>query len=254
MSDIVITLDTLIQPHPPRRAHPRHSTDSTTLTRDGPEDLAYAAIQAQIQHDVIDRAFFQQPGVAPLPPTPNGKATSPCQSCNYYETEPIPPFLPYAGEPHARVKTAWRSRRCQPAAWDLYDDEMLAAREVFFQKRRDESAAEDRVLEARAAASSDAASERRGWQLAEVAQARETCKLGAGNEVVPPANLGPPTVPVLPPKRRSVRSRRYSRVFRFAAKTAAMFLSRKSRRALPLPLKAQHLAQQIVNQTGARRG
>lgn len=132
MADIVATLDKCLQPSPPRRAH-------LPSWKFQPDDTEFDAVIAQIQYDVIERAYFQISLVPPLPPTFNGKAESPCRTCNHLtfqssvicgypkalRTEALRGVLPPTADEvsvPAEVPTCWYPRRHKPALWDLCDD------------------------------------------------------------------------------------------------------------------------------------
>lgn len=150
MADIVNTLDRLIQPQQ-HRAHPPRFVPTCEI-----EDHADDAVQAQIQYDVIDRAYFCTSLCLPLLPTPNGKAEDPCPSCMDDELT-LPTWIsrrpkavkttgslydmviPYVNTPAPEIQTTWISQRCQPAEWDLYDDEIKVDLERKIEKQKQEA-------------------------------------------------------------------------------------------------------------------
>lgn len=196
MTDIVTALDNSLQPRPPSRSHihPQpHPLDSVL-----PDDTAHNIVIAQIQYDVIERAYFQRPMLSPLDPTTNGKTKSPCWICNHLTFS-----TPTSGQPRAlrtgavndvlpnvtEVRTAannkqaascWFPRRRKPASWDLHDDALWADLQAQRRKRQRDERHEALRDEVKLLSQKGISPPWQG-QLAEIARARaelQTCSLG----------------------------------------------------------------------------
>lgn len=145
MADIVTTLDKLIQPNPPSRKHPQRFVFDWEV-----DERELDVVQAQLQYDLIDRAYFHKSILPPLSPRVFGKAIRQCTRPSCLEGFAFTPgisSIPQALETtglHAMyktvipyvpktvpVKTKWVSQRRQPATWDLYDKEMKAVKDAW---------------------------------------------------------------------------------------------------------------------------
>lgn len=130
MADIISTLDDLIQPPQPGSTRFRLSYSIKNLES---IDTADDVVVAQIQYDVIERAYFQRSLLPPLQPTVNGKVKFPCRSCNdlilvpsihrrprALRTEALYGVMPRLDKMSAGAEAhaSWFPRRHKPASWE----------------------------------------------------------------------------------------------------------------------------------------
>lgn len=136
MADIITALDDLVQP----RAAPRGPSNPLSALEQDEADCD--AVIAQIQYDIIERAYFQRTVLTPLPPTPNGKVKAPCETCNDLTFEPIFRMQPRAVRTEtlhgvlpslkymnfaAECDRRWFPRRHKTASWDVHDESIRAS-------------------------------------------------------------------------------------------------------------------------------